>query len=131
MDILIAAIPKLIIRVTFVRYKDSVGNDRSIPSLFNGREYHALPTRDFPFFFCLSRSALERRQLLSCSVLSPATAPAFQPGKLIDHFPRVQHASSVTLENAFKRLFSRPVVFDGRAPAVSFGLDYFPRIVRP
>lgn len=61
----------------------------------------------------------------------PSYAPAFPPGKLIDHFPRVQHASPVTLENAFKRLFSRRVVFDGRAPATSFGLDYFPPIVRP
>lgn len=101
-------------------------------SLFNGRsdrEYHALPTRDFlllPFSFGLGTVAAATVLLRPV----PSYAPAFPPGKLIDHFPRVQHASPVTLENAFKRLFSRRVVFDGRAPAISFGLDYFPRIVR-
>lgn len=100
-------------------------SQRSIDSfLFNGRsnrEYHARFS---------SSAFLVRPWNGSRRASVPSYAPAF-PGKLIDHFPRVQHASPVTLENAFKRLFSRRVVSDGRAPAISFGLDYFPRIVPP
>lgn len=117
MDIIVSTIPKLIIR-NRINLRSVVwrieGNERSIRYLMVVR---IASTTRFPraiFFFSLSRSALEPwRQLLWCSVLSPATPPRFHQ----ENWSIIFHASSTQAPWHWKTLLN------GYSPDEWFSMD--------